>query len=420
MNLNVKNVEKMASKNHENTKRIRKRGYTSRIYSDYELLWELGRGGFGIVWAAQKRGTSSKNQRFAVKRTFANIDPVELLDSWKVFGGVGKYCPITIVTEFCELGTLEDWLKKNDSKNRDVNFLLDFASQMTDGLRFLHFKGIIHRDLKPSNMFLNKLSNLADEKEITLLMLGDFGLSKCVGQNVLDEVSRKTGKLNLQGYSSGSGSSTFGTLLYRSPDQEDNYGFEVDVYAMGLIVAELFLPYPAKLVLEKLKEFTSGEACTLPGEINSAKIPAPLLELILQMMSKSPQDRPDSSAVHSRILEIIRATLLLPVDYYIFPLERNSRRRETWIERPELARLLYLYNEKKNHAVVLSGRAGFGKKNLALQFIQKLMISESGTSIVWISLEDKGTFLYKLQLLGRRLKANISQWTVVIRSRCPT
>ena len=82
---------------------------------------------------------------------------------------------IFLLLEFCALGSVESYLKKNAghysqqvAKN-DYEFLLRCCSQVITGMDFLVEKGIIHGDLAARNVLINS--------DMTI-KLADFGLSQ--------------------------------------------------------------------------------------------------------------------------------------------------------------------------------------------------------------------------------------------------
>lgn len=54
--------------------------------------------------------------------------------------------------EFCDKGTLEDWMAKEEQKKTDKDLLLEFFEQITTGVHYIHSKALIHRDLKVREM----------------------------------------------------------------------------------------------------------------------------------------------------------------------------------------------------------------------------------------------------------------------------
>ena len=84
------------------------------------------------------------------------------------FGACLQPPRVGIVLEFCEHGTLAEYMQKQRGRipmERKLQILLDIAR----GVNFLHQRGIIHRDLKMATC-------LVDKNHVVKLV--DFGLSK--------------------------------------------------------------------------------------------------------------------------------------------------------------------------------------------------------------------------------------------------
>lgn len=95
----------------------------------------------------------------------------------------------------------------------------DLIQQLLEGICYCHEHGVIHRDIKPSNLLLTS--------DGTLKII-DFGLAKKYAPGALMTL-------------------TVITLWYRAPEillGDLNYGFPVDMWSIGCILAELFLGKP--------------------------------------------------------------------------------------------------------------------------------------------------------------------------------
>lgn len=93
--------------------------------------------------------------------------------------------------------------------------------QLLKGVSYIHKRGYIHRDLKPENLML-----LDD----SLLKITDFGITK---DNSLSLQTPLTEYIS--------------TRWYRAPElvlRSSNYDSKVDVFAVGCIMAELYMRMP--------------------------------------------------------------------------------------------------------------------------------------------------------------------------------
>ncbi len=115
------------------------------------------------------------------------------------------------VTQYCELGDLEEYLKNGGIGLREV---VDIIIEIASGINHIHSKGFIHRDLKPSNIFRNPSGSF---------LIGDFG--SVVSQND-------------HGYAD---TESKHSLLYRTPEEAKSGRAyrQGDIYQIGIILYEL-------------------------------------------------------------------------------------------------------------------------------------------------------------------------------------
>lgn len=261
-----------------------------RFQKDFEDIEEIGSGGFGQVFKAKHK---IDGKTYAIKRVkyntekavrevkaLATLNHVNIVQYHACWLGE-DYDPEQIVNsdssrsktrclfiqmEFCDKGTLEDWIVDEKQKKTDKDLLLELFEQITTGVDYIHSKALIHRDLKPGNIFL------VDEKHIKI---GDFSLV-----TDLENDGNRTKRT--------------GTLLYMSPEQLlslQEYGKEVDIFALGLILAELL--HICITITEKSKFFQKLREGIFPDDTFDNKEKSLLRRLLL----KEPKERPSTSEI---------------------------------------------------------------------------------------------------------------------------
>ncbi|KAF1767203.1 hypothetical protein GCK72_007162 [Caenorhabditis remanei] len=217
---------------------------TKVFHDNYDILNVLGNGSFGVVFHSQRK---RDEQQFAVKRVdldaatlplaareVNNISSIGRHPGYIIFEEVfwnehhtEPAGHLYIVMELCEQITLREWLKEsNTAQSRPWNLIKDWIKQLACALDHLHQKGFIHRDLKPANVFF------AIGMDLKKLKIGDFGLAVRAMQNggLKNEETE-------QNHTAGAG-----TPYYMAPEQTSKvYDEKVDIFALGLISAELII-----------------------------------------------------------------------------------------------------------------------------------------------------------------------------------
>ena len=125
--------------------------------------------------------------------------------------------------------------------NKRAEVIKKMVYQFFDGLAFLHSKGIAHRDIKPDNILVDAEGVLNAAKEPTLKIC-DFGSAKQLPNHNWAYEQAPIMINNVQAMPRGS-VTYISTRYYRSPEllySNAYYGVEIDLWAAGCVLAELF------------------------------------------------------------------------------------------------------------------------------------------------------------------------------------
>ncbi|XP_029793802.1 interferon-induced, double-stranded RNA-activated protein kinase isoform X3 [Suricata suricatta] len=263
-----------------------------RFTNDFTEITLIGSGGYGQVFKAKHK---LDGKTYVVKRVKYDSEKVErevkaladlkhpnivhyhscwLGDDYYTEDSINTFRPKTkclfIQMEFCGKGTLEQWIDSRRGKEPDKYLALELYEQVIEGVNHIHHNQLIHRDLKPSNIFLVATKSVK---------IGDFGLVT----SLKDYVKR---------------TAHTGTLQYMSPEQmsSQEYGKEVDIFSLGLILAELL--YICPTVSETLKIFEALRGGKIPDVFESKE------KILLQkLLSPEPQKRPHASEILETLKE---------------------------------------------------------------------------------------------------------------------
>lgn len=152
------------------------------------------------------------------------------------------------------------------------------AIQIASALSAAHGAGVVHRDLKPENVMLPD-----GEHEGDVVKVLDFGMAK-----MQENTDTTATKLTQHG-------AVYGTPAYMAPEQAagQEVDHRADLYALGLIMYEMLTgdgPFEADQVMALLVKQMTEKPKNLPPSV-----PRPLAKLVMALLEKSPNDRPQSA-----------------------------------------------------------------------------------------------------------------------------
>jgi DNA-binding response OmpR family regulator len=211
-------------------------------------------------------------------RTLAALDHPGVL---KVFEhGFDGRSPF-LVMEYIEGLTLNKWLESADPPTTSaagVAPVLAVFAHFADALEYIHSFGIVHRDLKPENIIVKS------DQSVKVM---DFGLIKQLASSDPELMTNLT-----------TSGAMVGTITYVAPEQA--FGSQIDaradLYSYGVMLYQALTGRPP---------FEGNMFQVLAGHMNSVptapRVLAPHLsqdleDLLLQLLSKAPNDRPANAA----------------------------------------------------------------------------------------------------------------------------
>lgn len=227
----------------------------------------VGTGGFGEVYFA----TNDAGKEVAIKqiqrnmevevrgvRQCMNLKHPNLISLFDIRFDDTQQC--WIVMEYVGGPSLRDVIESHPSGLPRPE-LLRWFGQISAGVAYLHDHGIVHRDLKPANIF----------EDEGVIKIGDYGLSKFIS------CSRRGGQTE-----------SVGTFHYMAPEiGRGEYGKEVDVYALGVILYEIatgVVPFDGESSQEIIMKH-------LTANPDLSRVASPIREVVAKALAKNPASR---------------------------------------------------------------------------------------------------------------------------------
>jgi serine/threonine protein kinase len=251
-------------------------GLEGRNIGGYTLVREIGRGGMGVVYLAERSDDTFRRQ-VAVKlllpaagsddiiarfqqerRILASLEHphiAKLLDA----GATEEGWPY-FVMEFVEGQPIDRWC---DERKLNISQRIELFRSVIDAVEYAHRHLVVHRDLKPGNIFVT------GDGVVKLL---DFGIAKVISDPLNGEAETLTLAHMM-------------TLGYASPEQVNGSVIttQSDVYSLGVVLYEL-------LTGHKPYRLASAAAHEISRVIADVE-PARPSDVVTQSESASARDR---------------------------------------------------------------------------------------------------------------------------------
>lgn len=259
---------------------------------DYEILGEIGQGGFGTILKARKKniGKLVAIKQLSLQRTQApkeilrfrrEAEAMAVLTHDNIISILDYAClgnNYYIVMEYIEGLDFDIALKRKIPTNQSLLII----EKTIRALKVAHAEKIIHRDIKPGNILLGKQGQIK---------LADFGLATCHQ----DMTQRSTT------------SATIGTFGYMAPEALVNprdVDNRIDIYSLGCVLYRIVsgnIPFDGDTIGALSYQILNKEPASLflESHLND------LGNIIISSLNKDREKRPTLQELHMAVRNVI-------------------------------------------------------------------------------------------------------------------
>ena len=257
----------------------------------FDILEKVGSGGMASVYRARRRSDGKivalkvpmeqyvADAKF-IRRFHREAEVAQRLDHANIVRtyehgaeGVQHY----MAMEYVDGRSLESFIERDEL---DLELCVDVFKRVADALQNIHSAGIVHRDIKPGNIMIVR-GGLQDGRPRVApdaVKLMDFGIA---GGKVMSRLTMTGARV--------------GTPVYMSPEQARGLKIDhrSDIYSLGLVFYEMLTGQTAfKGGYEAIVHQQIFQTPAPPRQID-VTIPRSLDALVMRMVAKDPDERPD-------------------------------------------------------------------------------------------------------------------------------
>ncbi len=267
-----------------------------------------------------------------------------------------------LISQYMAGGDLYGLLSDAADHRLAVEEVIRIGGDIAGGLSHAHANGVVHRDVKPQNVWLAPDGTAK---------IGDFGLAVAEGGTRVTAAG-----------------TMIGTVAYMPPEQSLGRGSDArsDIYSLGALLYELLCGIPP-FVGESAAAVVSQHVSTAPVAPSGHRsgVPPALDHLLLRMLAKSPEARPQQAAEVRDALGLIAAAVAggYTATQDAAALDRITdgsfvgRERETEKLRAAIDDAV----GRRGRTMLISGESGIGKTRLAAEAAAYAALR--GANVLW-------------------------------------